>query len=276
MSTSFNNKTSIDAAGSRLGLYREPSEDIEEYRSRVIKALEKEFEYNKYSFRDSLDYITSQRSKSLFVISRKANHNYVDISFDGIQLVVGENKYLLEEFKFVKDFVNKLRSNTNLEITYIDDSNEYLYLKSSNILPFKTKRERLSFRTDKTEQVFVNNKDLKNVYDTLGKYSDSDAGSEQFSSSNVKEEWHVKEDGYILKEGQNEDTISYSYSDYPLVVQWNQFRYYCPNDSTFDYRIKKRVKVLAEDSEETPYILTQEGAKLVNKLYKISNTYWGK
>jgi hypothetical protein len=276
MSTSFNNKTSIDAAGSRLGLYREPSEDIEDYRNRVLKALEKEFEYNKYSFRDSLDYITSQRSKSLFVIRRGANSDYVNISFDGVELVVGENKYFLEEFKFVKDFVNKLRINSNLEITYIDDSEECLYLKSSNILPFKTKREKLNFRTDRTEQVFVNEKDLKNVYDDLGKYSANDAGSEQFSSSNVREEWYVKEDGYILKEGQNEDTISYSYSDYPLVVQWNQFRYYCPNDSTFDYRIKKRVKVLAEDSEETPYILTQEGAKLVNKLYKISNTYWGK
>src|SRR6056300_1207 len=126
MSTSFNNKTSIDAAGSRLGLYREPSEDIEDYRNRVLKALEKEFEYNKYSFRDSLDYITSQRSKSLFVIRRRANSDYLNISFDGVELVVGEDKYLLEEFKFVKDFVNKLRTN-NLEITYIDDSGECLY-----------------------------------------------------------------------------------------------------------------------------------------------------
>ena len=99
-----------------------------------------------------------------------------------------------------------------------------------------------------------------------------------FNNSNTKEEWYVKdkEDGYILKESQNEDYISYQYSDFPIVIEWNQFRYYSPSDSTFDYRIKDNVKVLEEDDKETPYILTQEGAKLLNKLYKISNTYWGK
>ena len=272
----FNNRTTIDASGSRLGLYREPEEDIESFRSRVLKALEKEFEYNKYSFRDSLDYITSNRSKALFTLN-VINESYIDISFDGIELLVGEESFLIKEFKFVKDFVDKLRTK-GLSVTYLDDSSEKLYLKSSNILPFSTKRQRLNFKTEKSEQVFVNDKNVSEVYDDLGRYSSSGNGNEFFNNSNSKEEWYVKdkEDGYILKESQNEDYISYQYSDFPMVIEWNEFRYYSPSDSTFDYRIKDSVKVLKEDEEETPYILTQEGAKLLNKLYKISNTYWGK
>ena len=272
----FNNRTTIDASGSRLGLYREPEEDIESFRSRVLKALEKEFEYNKYSFRDSLDYITSNRSKALFTLN-VVDGNYIDVSFDGIELLVGENSFLIKEFKFVKDFVVKLREN-GLSVDYLGDSNEKLYLKSSNILPFSTKRQRLNFKTEKSEQVFVNDSNVSEVYDDLGRYSSSDNESEVFNNGNTKEEWYVKdkEDGYILKESQNEDYISYQYSDFPIVIEWNQFRYYSPSDSTFDYRIKDNVKVLKEDAKETPYILTQEGAKLLNKLYKISNTYWGK
>lgn len=270
MSTSINNKTTIDSSARRLGLYRELNEGIEEFRLRVEKAIEKEFEYNKYSFRDSLDYITKERFKNLFILEPPGD--VIEISFDGVGLKIGSESFFLHEFKFVKDFKLFLESKSFSIGNY---STDFDYLKTSNIVPFSSERQKLNFVTERSEQVFLNEKNILNVYDSLGTFNDDDNGSQQFDASNHKEEWHVVRDGYLLKESPNEDTISYQYSDYPLTIQWSQFRYYSPNDSSFDYRIKKRVKVLKDDTEETPYILTQEGAKLINKLYKISNTYWG-
>ena len=79
-----------------------------------------------------------------------------------------------------------------------------------------------------------------------------------------------------MRENRAEDIISFDYKKLPIVIKWSAFNYYSLNDTNFDYRIKELAKVNEDDSEETPYRLSQEGARLLNKCYKLSNTYWGK
>ena len=269
----INNRTPIDNLGEKLNLYRESYESIEDFQDRVYTALSF-LNKNKYSFRDSLDYITSSRSKKMFLIS-PSNGTYPHVIFDGVFLTIDNEKIHINEFKFVRDFIDKLQS-YGLSIEYLMDPSNINFLKSSNILPFDTERMRINKVKLNTNVVTLNESNVRSIHDINGDYESSDSGSTAYDLQDNLEGWHL-EGSHLYTENNTEDSISYEYSDYPLLISWSEFRYYTLNNDSFDYRIKDLDYVHKSDTQtEEPYLLKQEGAKLLNKIYKISNTYWGK
>ena len=270
----INNRTPIDNLGEKLNLYRESNESIEDFQDRVYIALSS-LKKHKYCFRDSLDYITSSRSKKMFLINKPTTNTYPHLSFDGVFLNVDGESTHIDEFKFVRDFIDKLISK-GLTVKYIMEEDDIKFLKSSNILPFDTERMRINKVKLNTNLVSLNENNIRNIHDTRGDYSPSDNGTSAFVMNDPLEGWHL-EGSNLTTENNTEDDISYNYSDYPLLISWSEFRYYTLNNDSFDYRIKNLDYVhKSNEQTEEPYLLKQEGAKLLNKIYKLSNTYWGK
>jgi len=278
------NTTQVDASGARLGLYREPTESLDAYQQRVRAALDYGMLRHKESFEDSLDYITANRVKNIFYIEKNPNNNLEkqSIEFDGVMLRINEETYNIKEWKFLKDFANLLQINGFI-VTALDGYSDYL--KSKNVLQFTTERHEINYITPTTELFELDYVGVKNVVDNNGVYSKEtltnglDPNYSNWDKEDEKESFFIEEKNnktLVLRENKAEDTISFDYKKLPIVVKWSVFNYYSLNDANFDYRIKELAKVNLGDEKETPYRLSQEGAKLLNKCYKLSNTYWGK
>ena len=278
------NTTQVDASGARLGLYREPTESLDAYQQRVRAALDYGMLRHKESFEDSLDYITANRVKNIFYIEKNPNNNLEkqSIEFDGVMLRINEETYNIKECKFLKDFANLLQINGFI-VTALDGYSDYL--KSKNVLQFTTERHEINYITPNTELFELDYVGVKNVVDNNGVYSKEtltnglDPNYSNWNKEDEKESFFIEEKNnktLVLRENKAEDTISFDYKKLPIVVKWSAFNYYSLNDANFDYRIKELAKVNLGDEKETPYRLSQEGAKLLNKCYKLSNTYWGK
>ena len=277
------NTTQVDASGARLGLYREPTESLDSFQKRVRAALDYGMLRHKESFEDSLDYITANRVKNIFYVERNPNDSLENqsIEFDGVMLKINGETYNIKEYKFLKDFATLLEMN-GFEVTPLDGYSDYL--KTKNVLQFTTGRHEINYITPTTELFELDYVGVKNVVDNNGVYSREEEApfDSQYSNWDRAEEnesFFIKEQDnktLVLRENRAEDTISFDYKKLPIVVKWSAFNYYSLNDANFDYRIKELAKVNENDKEETPYRLSQEGAKLLNKCYKLSNTYWGK
>ena len=277
------NTTQVDASGARLGLYREPTESLDSFQKRVRAALDYGMLRHKESFEDSLDYITANRVKNIFYIEKNPNDSLENqsIEFDGVMLKINGETYNIKEYKFLKDFATLLEMN-GFEVTPLDGYSDYL--KTKNVLQFTTERHEINYITPTTELFELDYVGVKNVVDNNGVYSREEVTpfEPQYSSWNREDDnegFLIKEQDnktLVLRENRAEDTISFDYKKLPIVVKWSAFNYYSLNDANFDYRIKELAKVNQGDEEETPYRLSQEGAKLLNKCYKLSNTYWGK
>lgn len=281
--TKIINTTQVDASGARLGLYREPTESLDSFQKRVRAAIDYGMLRHKESFEDSLDYITANRVKNIFYIEKNPNDilENQSIEFDGVMLKINGETYNIKEYKFLKNFATLLEIN-GFEVTPLDGYSDYL--KTKNVLQFTTERHEINYITPTTELFELDYVGVKNVVDNNGVYSREEVTpfEPQYSSWNREDDnegFLIKEQDnktLVLRENRAEDTISFDYKKLPIVVKWSAFNYYSLNDANFDYRIKELAKVNQGDEEETPYRLSQEGAKLLNKCYKLSNTYWGK
>ena len=277
MSKLINNKTHIDEAGDKVFLFREKLEDIDRYQTRIEEASTLSRRKGKNSFKNSLGYLTSKETVKLFTIIPQANIATTKISYDGVFLYVGDNKFAIDNYKFLKDFKNLLigQDFTVQDLEYV--AAEHQYLKTRNVLQFDSERERLEFHTGRNTKLGLNENYVSGVYDHEGRFSESASPSSSIlRNNNDAETWFVEDGNILYKEIPREDKIGYSYKEYPLTIEWSEFVYYSFNDENFDYRIKSLALIEQADSEEKPYLLTQEGAMLIDKLNRISSTYWGK
>lgn len=276
----FKNKTPIDISGERAFLYREENEDISRYQERIEESITQGLERNKDSFKNSLGYLTSNETLRLFEITPQDDEINTSVSFDGVFLIINEEKIHLDEIKFLKDLKAKLIEK-NFDVSdIIYNKNEHQYLQTKNVLKFTSDRERLYLDTNRSQKVDLNENFVSNVYDYEGNFASNQAGTKLLAlnrNNENAEQWFVDNEINVLyKEIPKESRIGYSYKDFPLVIEWSDFVYYSFNDENFDYKIKSLALVESSDTEETPYLLTQEGAKLIDELNKISMTYWGK
>ena len=273
----INNFTSVDALGAQYNLYRESKESVEDFQDRLRSCVINELKRDKYSFERSLDYITSDRTKDVL---RVKVPDGVSISFDGVKLTVGDKSFFIETYKFLKDFKQALDLE-NVDVTELLDYSDYL--KCSNIIQFTSDRVRLEYETPRTNLFDLNENQIQGVVDYEGLYSDETNGSftpsyDAWDKKNSLEEFIINSDSdstSLLRENKEGDSITYAYKEKYLIIKWSVFSFFNLNDENFDYRIKEKVRVSSSDEEDTPHILSQDGAKLLNKCYKISNTYWG-
>lgn len=269
------NNTAVDALGAKLNLYREPNEDIVAFQKRIKACLSYGLHRHKESFEDSLDYLTAKRFKQVMLVDTQEKKT---VSFDGVFLTIDETSTHIKEFKFLKEFKAFLETN-GFAVTALDDYDQYL--KTEKLVQFSSSRTMLNYTTPATNLFKFNERFVSNVYDQKGLYSggmlvpDFQKDYDSWSRGNNLEEFYLNNESEMLRENNSEDVISYSYENYPLLINWSEITYYNLNDQSADYRLNELWKV-HKGEEKTPYKLTQEGAQLFNKCLQISNTYWGK
>lgn len=288
------NNTSIDEKALHLNLFREKEEDIDAFSERVEKAFEHAFEISKDSFFESLDYLTSYRSKILFEVTPKEEYELYHMSFDGVFLklyneVNSEVKSIeiLNEEKFTIDFYNVLNEDFGNWInirSFIERSFEDKYLLSENIIPFNNLKHRFKYTTKASASNILNDKnviemaDFNNNFnkDTSGNNNTLETVSDAIIAIAISPDKYYVKDGIFIKGRVEEEDIFYNYVKWPLTISFNNCKAYEFNSDSFDYRIKDKVLIKQEDTQEKPYLLNQKGAKLINQLLKLDNTYWGK
>tara|TARA_A100000164_G_C21919287_1_gene779841 strand:+ start:1419 stop:2300 length:882 start_codon:yes stop_codon:yes gene_type:complete len=288
------NNTSIDEKALHLNLFREKEEDIDAFSERVEKAFEHAFEITKDSFFESLDYLTSYRSKILFEITPKIGYELHHVSFDGVFLKLHDEENneiesieILNKEKFTIDFCNILKNNFGEYIgvkSFIEGSFKDEYLLAENIIPFNNLKHRFKYTTKASASNRLNDKNVIEMADFNNNFNKDETGNNNTLESvdaaiitvaNSPYKYYVK-DGLFIKGQVEQEDVFYNYVKWPLIISFNECKGFEFNSESFDYRIKDKVLIKQGDDKEKPYLLNQEGARLINQLLKLDNTYWGK
>ena len=262
------NSTSIDEAGVRLNLIRGLEEDLNDYYVRLYKCVKEDEKLHKYSFRNSLGYVTSSQEKILAKITLNESLPAVlapRISINDEKLIIDSGDDILineklSDYKFVKYFLEDIQSVDGIDIEYLEAYEDIKYLKAENIMPLESERTRVKYKT----QGYVStlpNKYVMSVQDEAGNFLYESEDAEYI----VDEEFYNLNENVITKFSNIEEDILYTYLDFPLYIKWSEFKSYEIFQESFN-------SVTHEEDGK----LKQEGAKIYNKILEKHNTYWGK
>lgn len=279
------NSTTLDEIGLKHSLVRGREESLEAFHKRIIKA-NSNLEYSKYKVERSLEYATPAQGFEVFKIT-KTNFEeevLIDITETRIQvsidsLVVYNAK--LEDKKFLKDLKADLDNISSINVEVITNL-EWEYLKTKNLVQNSSKRTDNNFVMN-GDVTTLPEKDVRNVQDHIGAFSEN-----TFDDSlvvNVSQ--YSLEDGNVLhKFSSRLESIFYTYQDFPMYITWSPIRSYKVNREEFNDILKDRIKnaeafgLIDENTEvdntETVEVLSQRGAKIINRILEKHNTYWGK
>ena len=103
---------------------------------------------------------------------------------------------------------------------------------------------------------------------------------------------YALEGNVLTKNTQREETITYTYSDFPFVVRWSPIRAFALNSQHINDILKETIEtetvfgIQTEEEFESGELeglellndfnlVSQQGAKIINKILAKQNTYWG-
>ena len=246
----------IDKIGSFVEILRKENEDISLYRERVLKAYRELYELDNESFWRSLSYITTLKEKNIGYLSVEEsliNTSSIKITNEKIEIVLNGTTHVvsLKEEKFLIDLINKLKVITGLVFQEIDENdNSWHYCYSRNLIPKNSERIYLRKTTNSLVQ--------ESPVDYPIKFNDWLERNTENGESTIS-------NGMIFP--YSDDIISgfIEYKGFPLLLTWNPFFALSCNQEEFKNIIKDK-----------DGLITQKGAKLINKILTKQNTYWGK
>lgn len=284
-----NNSTTLDEAGLKYGLVRGRNESLKDFRLRLHKCISNT--KNSYKqFERSLGYITPEQDLDVFVI-KKNGETPVEINILDTRLeIYYDNKlyYLqkLSELKFLKDFKAAIEQFDFLTIEIITEK-EWEYLKTSHLIQSSTKRTRFNFVTQNYSSILPD-KEILNVQDDLGLFEYDTGDGDTVSTNNA----YALEGNTLTKNTEREESITYTYSDFPFIVRWSPIRAFALNSKFIDDILKETIEtetvfgIQTEEVFESGLLeglellkdfnlISQHGAKIINKILEKQNTYWG-
>jgi hypothetical protein len=279
-----NNSTALDDKGLKYSLVRGSNEPLEDFHKRILKA-NSNLEHEKFKIETSLTYATPLKGFDIFKIDVLNENEIVDIAISDTRIqisVEGELKYKkkLSEIKFLKHLKTDLDA---LGIFTIDvvTSEDWEYLSASNLLQNSSMRTRLRFKTSNGYTAPLPEKNVESVQDHLGYFVE-----DVFYDYAITNESHYAlENNVLFKSKQINEDVFYSYLNFPLFVSWSPIKSYSINKETFNDILNKRIKnnevfgIIETnpevDNNETVEVLSQKGAKIINKILTKHNSYWG-
>ena len=242
----------IDKIGSFVNILRKNEEDINDYRERVIKAYRELYELDNESFWRSLSYITTLKDKNIGYLSVEDDlieTSSIQISNEKIEIVINEIKSIIDfkDTKFLIDVIEKFSQIPGLVFNAINDKDRsWHYCYSRNLIPKSS--ERIYLRKTTNSLVEESPVDYPIAfYDWLER-------SELTTINNR-----------VIRPGSDDVREGFlEYKGYPLLLTWNPFLALSCN--------KEEFKNILKDEDG---LITQKGAKLINKILEKQNTYWG-
>lgn len=283
--TKRRNSTTLDEAGLKYSLVRGKDETSSDFLSRVIKA-NSNLEQSRYKLERSLEYATPIQGFELFKITKTNPEENVEISVNETRITITVDAVLvyrkkLEEIKFLKNLKEDLDLITNISVEVIKEGN-WEYLSAKNIVQNNSVKTRLNYSLKGVTQELPD-ENIEYVQDHLGLFVEK-VEDESFTLTNGH--YHLEEDNTLHKYSPRLESVFYKYEDFPFYITWSPIRSYKVNAEEFDDILKDRIKnseafgLIDENTEvdniETVEVLSQRGAKIVNKILEKHNTYWGK
>lgn len=277
------NSTTIDDKALEFSLVRGINEDIEDFHKRVIKATSN-LEPDRFKFQRSLEYITPIQGFEVFKITTNTE-SLIKLEISDTRILIAKDSTViyrrkLEDIKFLTHLKTDLDSIAELTVELITD-NSWEYLRAENLTQNTSKRTRNLYSG--TGQVSIlPDKDILNVQDFSGNLEENTGDEEAVTSTRH----YAIEDGNVLHRfNERSSTVFYEYSDFPLFLSWSPIRSYQINGENFNDILNDRIKnaerfgIIDEnaplDNSETVEVLSQRGAKIINKILTKHNTYWG-
>jgi hypothetical protein len=242
----------IDKVGSFVNILRKDEEDISDYRERVIKAYRELYELDNESFWRSLSYITTSKEKNIGYLSVEDNFietTKIVVSNEKINIVINGNETIIDfkGTKFLIDVIENFSQIPGLIFNAInDDDKSWHYCYSRNLIP------------KSSEKIY-----LRKTTSSLVEESPVDYPIEFYNWLERDTDTTVN-DRVIFPGGDDIREGFIEYKGFPLLLTWNPFLALSCN--------KEEFKNILKDEDG---LITQKGAKLINKILEKQNTYWG-
>jgi hypothetical protein len=275
------NSTWIDEVGFTYGVSREINESLNDYRHRLVNVVNGTLKKEKYSFYKSLGYITSFSDIDVFRVTKSNKEDSVKIDITSNRIYIYKNDALhymdrFENIKFLKDLYEVFKSIDFLEIEILETDESWWYKKTENLMPSTSSRQKLNLNVN-SQSKKISEKYINSIKDFSGDFVNNVPESQivnpyNFSLSN----------GVLHKYKLAEETVTYSYEDFPFIIKWLPIKSCEVVDSDFEDLIKSSFYDNEEYGEPTvgvekltEKLLSQEGSVIINKILKKQNTYWG-
>ena len=279
------NSTTLDEIGLKHSLVRGRNESLENFHKRIIKA-NSNLAHSRFKIERSFEYASPMQGFEVFKIT-KTNFNEeviinitetrIEISVDSVPVY----RVKLEDRKFLKDLKADLDLLTSINVEVITN-NEWEYLKTKNLVQNSSKRTENNFLIN-GDSTILPERDVRSIQDHIGAFSQNTFDDSLVVSSSQ----YSLEDGNVFhKYSSRLENVFYTYQDFPLYITWSPIRSYKINAEEFEDVLKDRIKnsetfgFIDENTEvdntETVEVLSQRGAKIINKILEKHNTYWGK
>lgn len=253
-----NLSTALDEYAAELFISSKPGESLSAFNERIIAGQENLFMTGPEAFINSLDYITTRRTKEICELSIvteegaeltdysiEATHNKIIIKKNGI--VYEELSY--EDYKFVCQLIDRLSELSFMDIALKEGYESVKFEKSKNILNTSNKKKYVSFQSSE-ELIEL---PVQNVIRVLNQRN-------MDSLLPFEDETQTK----IINSSKELLNMSIEYIENPIKLKWNHFDVVECNSDYF--------KSMLKDSNG---FLTSQGANLLNQILKKQNTYWG-
>lgn len=284
-----NNSTTLDEAGLKYGLVRGRNESLKDFRIRLQKCIANTKNHYK-QFERSLGYVTPEQDIDVFVI-KKLGELPVQIDILDTRLEIYYDSKLhylqkLSEIKFLKDFKTIIEQFDFLSIEIVTDK-EWEYLKTSHLIQSSTKRTKLNYITENYATILPD-KDIVSVQDNLGIFEYNTEDGDVVATDNA----YALEGNTLTKNTQRQEGVTYVYSDFPFIVRWSPIRAFALNSEFINDLLKDTIEtetvfgIQTEEEFESGELeglellkdfnlISQRGAKIINKILEKQNTYWG-
>lgn len=278
------NSTTLDEKGLKYSLIRGRNESLEDFFSRIIKA-DSNKEHHKFKIERSFEYATPMQGFEVFKITKNLIEEEVLFEIRDTRITIEVNGELvynqkLSEVKFLKDLKADLDLIPNINVEVITKK-EWEYLRTKNLIQCNSQRTRIEFELE-GEVNTLPNKDVRNVQDYLGYFIEDVIEEDSLVNPN---QYAIVEGNVLHKHSQRLERVFYDYEDFPLYISYSPIKCYKINKDNFDDILKERLKNeeafglidddTVVDNNETFEVLSQHGAKIVNKILMKHNTYWG-
>ena len=278
------NSTSLDEKGLVYSLVRGRNESLKDFHKRILKA-KSNLEHSKYKLEHALSNSMPLKAFDVFKISTSTQQEVIDFIINDTRVeinVEGETVYRrkLEDIKFLKHLKADLEALSIFTVEVIT-TEDWEYLGAKNLLQNSSLRSRLKYKTSNGFSDTLPETQIEATQDHLG-YFVEDVFYDYAIANNSQ---YALENNVLFKNKETLENIQYEYVDFPLYITWSPIKSYSINKSTFEDILKDRVKnaevfgIIANnptvDNSETVEVLSQKGAKIINKILTKHNTYWG-
>lgn len=284
----FQIPNSLDELGYYYSLQRFPSESLANYRLRLLEEARNPSGASEYDYLKAVDRKVGFLKKPILVIELVLDVNgvplapypYIEVKANTMLLYsdINDDPELVlnlldkDDSYFLVDLVDNINGGSFFTATLTDET--YEYKKSKNLLYGNNLRfiDREPLRESRSNK--LRHSMILDFFASNSTVFQEDTGNPN-SLENLGEYYLDKINGALISNERQSGFVTYSYLEFPYIINYTNVRGWPMSTTDLDMRIKS--KLISDDTgEESHLLLNSEGGWIINQLLKIHQLSWGK